>query len=269
MSHFFVLYGLALTCPVDGNKRLVTYKEWANLIQTNFEKYYYVPNNPAEDNLFVLDSKLVNRRGIYKDVYGTPGDRAFSDYQLRPNFPLSMIVAPELFTPARAMNALRMADRVLRAPLGMKTLDPSDWAYRPDYDNENDSDDKAVAKGWNYHQGPEWGFPLGWFLTAWLRFDREAGDGVQDEMKTLYKVGNILLKLREHIEKDPWRGLPELCNAGGKYCKDSCDTQAWSASTILDVLESMHKIGKSHTFDAQPSKGTQPSKGKPADVGSV
>ena len=60
-----------------------------------------------------------------------------------------MIVAPEMFHPERAMGALKMADAVLRGPLGMKTLDPSDSQYRPNYDNSNDSTDQAVAKGWN------------------------------------------------------------------------------------------------------------------------
>jgi glycogen debranching enzyme len=65
-----------------------------------------------------------------------------------------MIVAPELFTPSRAMDALRLADAVLRGPLGMKTLDPSDSQYRGDYDNSNDSDDQALAKGWNVSLHP-------------------------------------------------------------------------------------------------------------------
>ena len=108
-----------------------------------------------------------------------------------------MIVAPELFTPKRALGALHIADSSIRGPLGMKTLDPSDSQYRPNYDNSNDGTDQAIAKGWNvsvhigrigagiakigltdqYHQGPEWGFPLGWFLMAYLKFDRIAGSG--------------------------------------------------------------------------------------------
>lgn len=94
---------------------------------------------------------MVNRRGIYKDVYGSCSEREWADYQLRPNFPIAMAVAPELFDDAHALDALKTTDRLLRSSLGMKTLDPSDLQYRPIYDNSNDSADSLVAKGWNYH----------------------------------------------------------------------------------------------------------------------
>ncbi len=47
---------------------------------------------------------------------------------------------------------------------------------------------------------------------------------------------------RAHIRGDPWAGLPELTNKDGEFCHDSCPTQAWSASTILDVLEEINEL---------------------------
>ena len=105
----------------------------------------------SEDAKYNVDPKIINRRGIYKDVYGSGAGREWSDYQFRPNFPIAMVVAPELFDEKHALGALQLADKVLRSPLGMKTLDPSDMQYRPYYDNSNDSADAAIAKGLNYH----------------------------------------------------------------------------------------------------------------------
>jgi len=223
-------------------QRLVTYKEWAELIHRSFEKCFYIPLDPSNDSEHKISTGLINRRGIYKDVFGSGPGREWSDYQFRPNFPIAMVVAPEMFDPVHALGALRLADQHLRGPLGMKTLDASDLQYRPFYDNSNDSDDPATAKGRNYHQGPEWGWPLGYFLRAYLYFDTKAGQGNTDPTKTLHKLHEALLPSCHHIQNDPWAGLPELTNNNGGYCSDSCNTQAWSASTLLDFLEDVHKM---------------------------
>ncbi|EIW79274.1 glycoside hydrolase family 13 protein [Coniophora puteana RWD-64-598 SS2] len=228
---------------ISGKRVLVTYEEWNNLLQESFEKCYYIPADRSADSAYNLDPKLVNRRGIYKDVYGSGAGREWSDYQLRPNFPIAMVVAPELFNEEHALGALRIADEWLRSPLGMKTLDPGDMQYRPTYDNSNDSDDAATAKGRNYHNGPEWGWPLGYFLQAYLHFDTQVGSGKDDPTNTLHHLHKALLSLREHIINDPWAGIPELTNKDGAYCADSCNTQAWSSSTLLDFLEAVHMMG--------------------------
>lgn len=111
-----------------------------------------VTPDASEDHKYHLNSKIVNRRGIYKDVFGSGAGREWSDYQLRPNYPIAMTVAPELFNPEHALAALKLADKALGGPLGMATLDPSDLQYRPFYDNANDGDDASIAKGLNYHQ---------------------------------------------------------------------------------------------------------------------
>ena len=173
----------------------------------------------------------MHRRGIYKDTLGATAP--WCDYQMRPNMAVAMTVAPELFEPAHAANALRMMEAHLLGPLGMRTLDPADWAYRPDYVNNIDNGDKAVSKGWNYHQGPEWLWPVGFYLRAVQLFAQPLG---LTPLSLRHKIARTLKAHEAHIKASLWCGLPELTNRNGSPCGDSCPSQAWSAATILDAL---------------------------------
>ncbi|PLW33615.1 hypothetical protein PCASD_15734 [Puccinia coronata f. sp. avenae] len=234
----------SVEAEIAGKKVKVSYTEWADKIKKNFERCYWIPLVANEDKDFIIDPKLITRRGVYKDVFGTPSDRAHADYQLRPNFPIAMAVAPQLFTPARALLALKTAREALIGPLGMRTLDPLEDDYRPDYDNANDSSDWHVAKGRNYHQGPEWVWPIGYYLRAFLHFDTLAGQGLNNHQATIHQVHSILAEHRRYIQSDRWAGLPELTKKDGAFCRDSCESQAWSTSTILDVLFEIYHLDK-------------------------
>ena len=124
-----------------------SYSEWNNLIQENFENYFFVHEGECE----FTNEKYVHKRFIYKDTVG--GTNEWADYQLRPNQCVAMVTAPELFTASNEKLALEKIQEKLLGRLGIKTLDPDDWNYHPYYINQ-DNNSYQTAKGFNYHNGP-------------------------------------------------------------------------------------------------------------------
>ena len=143
-----------------GQEMVVSFANWAAKMKDNFERCFWVPANKNLDQDHDIVPKMVNRRGIYKDVYGSSD--VFPDYQLRPNICIAMSYAPELFNRANAQVCLGNVANILmeKGCMGIKTLDPRDRQYNGDYDNSDDT------HGFNYHQGPEWVWPVGFFLKA-------------------------------------------------------------------------------------------------------
>lgn len=222
----------------------VTLQDWNDKIQKSFEHAYYVPLDFSQDKDYDIDSHVVHRRGIYKDLYRATN--AFEDYQLRPNFAIAMCVAPELFEVSHAVDAISRADQILRGPVGMATLDPGDLNYRPYYNNSEDSTDFATSKGRNYHQGPEWVWCSGYFLRAFLYFDLKrrvlTNANAAGAMETFQQISRRLTGHRQWIRTSHWFGLTELTNKDGQLCKDSSPTQAWSMATLIDLFEDARKV---------------------------
>ncbi|KAG8039804.1 hypothetical protein G9C98_000533 [Cotesia typhae] len=243
-------YGSVQRRNRDGTSTTWSYQQWADRIADNFEKYFYVNETPIEGE---MNPELIHRRGIYKDSHGAT--QPWANYQLRPNFPIAMVAAPELFNPKHAWAALKSAETILLGPLGMRTLDPADWAYDGNYDNSNDSTDTKLAQGWNYHQGPEWLWPVGYFLRARLHFAALVG-GDEELERTIHSTEAIISRHFTEASTNHWRGLPELTNKDGAYCRDSCRSQAWSASAIIEVLEEVNKL-KSRLSQSESKLKTQ------------
>jgi glycogen debranching enzyme len=210
-------YAYSEVKKADGST--ISLEEWAKLVKDNFERCYYVPETPEEDSSYDVNPKIVNRRGMYKDLYKS--GKEYEDYQLRPNFPIAMTVAPDLFNPGHAMSALRLADKALRGPTGMATLDPADLNYHPYYNNSEDSDNFATSKGRNYHQGPEWLWPTGFFLRALLKFDLKRRTTPEGRIEAFQQVTRRLAGCKQAIKDSPWAGLAELTQKDGVFCPDS------------------------------------------------
>ncbi|KAK9462891.1 glucanotransferase domain of glycogen debranching enzyme-domain-containing protein [Lipomyces oligophaga] len=228
------------TVTTNSGRRTVSFRDWNNLIQANFERVYYIPLDKADDEHFIVNPKCVNRRGIYKDLFRS--GKEYEDYELRPNFAITMTVAPELFTPERALGAIALADTIIRGPYGMATLDPSDLNYRPFYNNSEDSTDFKTAKGRNYHQGPEWLWCTGYFLRAFLHFDLLRKTTMIEKLETLQQLNSRLEGHQKWIRESAWAGLTELTNKDGQLCHDSSPTQAWSSATLIDLFHDAYTL---------------------------
>ncbi|GAP83394.2 putative glycogen debranching enzyme [Rosellinia necatrix] len=219
----------------------ITFSDWADLLKSRFEYSYYVPKNPSDDNKYAVNSAIINRRGIYKDLFRS--GKEYEDYQLRPNFAIAMTVAPDLFDAGHAIQALVLADKILRGPTGMATLDPGDLNYRPYYINSEDSADFATSKGRNYHQGPEWLWPTGFFLRALLKFDLARRTTEEGRVEAFQQVTRRLSGCKGMIKSSPWAGLTELTQKAGQHCDDSSPTQAWSAGCLIDLYMDAAEYG--------------------------
>ncbi|GMR35805.1 hypothetical protein PMAYCL1PPCAC_06000, partial [Pristionchus mayeri] len=215
---------------LEGDDCSISYGEWAGLIERSFESNYYVDEQ--------TEGPFVNCRRIVKDTVGSSA--GYTDFQLRCNFPIALTVAPRLISPEKAWVALETARDALMGPLGMKTLDPTDWAYHGDYNNDDDGHEKATAKGWNYHQGPEWLWVAAYYLQARLAIAKELGGAKVDEARR--EVLSRLGAYRIALKNSPWRSLPELTNANGKRCDHSCEAQAWSVGCLLEVCQTVRDL---------------------------
>jgi len=216
---------------VKYGEKEIKFKDWAAKIKNNFETCFWIPEDELEDVNYEVETASVNRRGIYKDVYGS--EEIYHDYQLRPNVCVAMAFAPEMFSVDKARICLKKVETILmeKGCMGIKTLDPNDYNYRGDYHNSDDT------HGINYHQGPEWVWPVGFFLKSVLIFgDFNSKDHARQE------VMKWLLPHKQHILsfENKYQGLPELTNSHGSVCTDGCVTQAWSVSTIIDALRDLY-----------------------------
>ncbi|EZG43752.1 putative glycogen debranching enzyme [Gregarina niphandrodes] len=203
------------------------YNEWKDQIRNNFAKCYVVTTEDA------VRFPGIAVEGALKDVYG--GEQADEDFFLRCNYSVGLALCPrtEILPPGVAKKALEVAlERLVDEPdqVGMKTLNKDNYRFRANYDNANDTDDKNVAHGWNYHQGPEWVWPYGcWFEAYWTHAD---GLSSQEKGAAIRRLTPVARKVRS----GPWYSLPEVTDRNGGVCQFGCQAQAWSIATFLSFF---------------------------------
>ncbi len=144
------------------------------------------------------------------------GDRR--DGSIRPNQILALALPHPILDRARSEAVLRVVERRLLTPVGLRSLDPADPAYRGTYSGG------AVERDGAYHQGTVWPWLLGPYLTALVRVRGAAGRA---------RGLAILDRFVPHLGEAGIGTVSEVFDGDPPHRPGGCIAQAWSVAEIL------------------------------------
>jgi len=170
--------------------------------------------------------------GCLHDVVDVDHVSGAVDASFRPNQVLAVGGLP--FPVLRGERARRVVDAVearLLTPLGLRSLAPSDPAYRGRYAGGVAERDGA------YHQGTVWPWLLGPFVDAWLDV---RGGGLLERAEARKR---FLAPLLAHLAEAGLGHVSEVADADAPHRPGGCPFQAWSVGELLRL---QRRLGPLH-----------------------
>jgi len=150
------------------------------------------------------------------------GEGSFCDASVRPNAVLALAVDPASFTPERARATLLRARAELVTPAGLRTLAPSDPAFRGRYAGGPTERDESL------HQGTVWPWLLGVYTRA-ARSVLPADDRLVAELPAL---------LESAASNEIAVGqVAELASGEAPHVPAGCPAQAFSVAELLRAIK--------------------------------
>ena len=151
------------------------------------------------------------------------------DAAIRPNQIFALSLPHRMLCAARERRILKVVERELLTPYGLRSLSPSDPAYRGTYGGDPHSRDSA------YHQGTVWPWLMGHFITAWVRLRGADADARAAARR-------MLRPLRNHMRESGLGHISEIFDGDLPHAPRGCFAQAWSTAEVLrafveDVLD--------------------------------
>lgn len=150
-----------------------------------------------------------------------------ADEQIRLNQIWSLSMSFTMIDNKMANKILAVVYTELYTPYGLRSLSPNDPEFKPNYGGSWYNRDMA------YHQGTVWGFPLGAYYLAVLRYQNNI-DIVMRQLE------NTCLTLHEGCLGQ----IAEIFDGLNPTDSKGCFAQAWSCSEILRVYEKIEKMKK-------------------------
>jgi glycogen debranching enzyme len=161
------------------------------------------------------------RRGYLNDAILPDGS---VDTSLRPNqiFAVSLPYGPPL-TREQQRAVVRVVERELLTPYGLRTLNRQDPSYKGRYEGSPRCRDEA------YHQGTVWPYLIGPFVEASLR--------VHDfSPQSKRQAAELIRPLLRHLTEEGCLGsISEIFDGDPPHRPAGCHAQAWSVAELLRV----------------------------------
>ena len=144
------------------------------------------------------------------------------DASIRPNQIIAISLTNTMLANDRAVSILKVVERELLTPRGLRTLSPSDPNYIGRYEGGPGSRDGA------YHQGTVWPWLMGPYLSAYVKtFGRETGR----------EFGASWLKnFEEHLHEAGLGQVSEIFDGDSPHTPRGCVAQAWSIAELLRTI---------------------------------
>ncbi len=156
-------------------------------------------------------------RGCLFDVVdGEHGD----DPAVRPNQVFAFALEHPVLARERWEPVLRVVERELLTPVGLRTLSRDHRDYKPKYSGDLRSRDAA------YHQGTVWPWLIGPFVNAWVKLHPE-------ERTTARK---FLAGFAAQLNEACVGSISEIFDAEEPFIPRGCIAQAWSVAEVLRCL---------------------------------
>lgn len=181
--------------------------EWSRKIAANFPDLFW---NEAEGCL-------------YDCINGETRDPS-----VRPNQVLAVSLPHRLLPRDRETRVIERVRADLLTPHGLRSLSPKDKRYRGIYKGDQWTRDSS------YHQGTVWAWPIGPFLTGYLKVN-EYSEAARTQVR------EWLQPLLKHLDEAGLNSISEIFDGDAPFTPRGCFAQAWSVSEVLRVLEDVEK----------------------------
>lgn len=180
------------------------------------------------------------------------------DQSIRPNQILAVSLPYPVLEDKYRAAVMECVRKNLLTPYGLRTLAPSDPAYRGRYEGSPDDRDSA------YHQGTVWPWLLGQYTDGVLRVSWEIDQAAE---KLLTRVTPLF---SEHMLDAGLGSISEIFDGSPPVRADGTIAQAWSVAECLRMLITLRRAAPD-VYDsweaAVESRLAQPGAGDKAGVG--